>query len=308
MCERLCAQRPNAGVLRPAAGCYKNARTNRSPQRHIWQMTSYMRAISALLFAVLTLAACSSDKEPVYVERPVEELYNKAVDHLEGKNYKEAVKAFEEVDRQHPYSIWATKAQLMTAYASYLGDQYDEAIIALDRFIELHPGNDDIAYAYYLRAISYYEQIVDVGRDQKITELALNSLREVVRRYPDSKFARDAQLKIDLTRDHLAGKEMAIGRFYQTRDEHLAAINRFRTVIEQFQTTTHTPEALHRITESYVALGITQEAQASAAVLGHNFPGSVWYRDSYALLDGKGLQPAGADGGSWLSWAWDWAY
>jgi len=267
-----------------------------------------MRVLSIFLLGAFALTACSSDDEPVYVERPVEELYNEAIDQLEAKKYKEAVLAFEEVDRQHPYSVWATKAQLMTAYSSYLGDKYDESIIALDRFIELHPGNDDVSYAYYLRAISYYEQIVDIGRDQKITQLALESLREIIRRYPNSKYARDSQLKIDLTLDHLAGKEMDIGRFYQTRNEHLAAINRFRTVIERYQTTTHTPEALHRITESYVALGITQEAQASAAVLGHNFPGSVWYRDSYALLEGKGLQPVQNNNGSWLSWAWDWAF
>lgn len=266
-----------------------------------------LRAALLSLVLALGLAACSSDEEEEYVERPVEELYNAAMDQLEARNYEEAVKAFEEVDRQHPYSVWATKAQLMSAYANYLDDKYDEAIIALDRFIDLHPGNPDIAYAYYLRGIAYYEQIVDVGRDQKITQLSLDALREVERRFPKSQYARDAKLKIDLALDHLAGKEMSIGRFYQERNEHLAAINRFRTVIERYQTTTHVPEALHRLVESYLSLGITQEAQAAAAVLGHNFPGSDWYQYSYNILQGRGLKPED-DSGSWLSWTWDWIF
>lgn len=271
-----------------------------------------MRLLAAL-FAVCLLVGCSSDEEEEYVERPVEELYNDALNAMESKDYEAASVAFEEVDRQHPYSVWATKAQLMAAYSYYLNDDYDEAVISLDRFIDLHPGNRDIAYAYYLRGISYYEQIVDVERDQKITALALETLGEVVRRFPTTEFARDAQLKLELTQDHLAGKEMNIGRFYQRRDEHLAAINRYKSVIERYQTTTHVPEALHRLVESYLALGITQEAQATAAVLGHNFPGSVWYKDSYALLEGRGLNVAsGEDDGfistSWISWAWDWAF
>lgn len=264
----------------------------------------------AALFALATLAlvaACSSDEEPEYVERPVEELYNEALDHLEAGNYEQAILSFEEVDRQHPYSVWATKAQLMTSYAHYLADKYDEAIIALDRFIDLHPGNRDIGYAYYLRAVSYYEQIVDVQRDQRITQLALDSLQQVVQRFPNSEYARDAALKIDLTQDHLAGKEMSIGRYYLERNEHFASINRFKTVIEEFQTTTHVPEALHRLVESYLALGITQEAQTAAAVLGHNFPGSTWYKDSYALLEGKDLAAQRSDG-SWLDSAWNWIF
>lgn len=269
-----------------------------------------LRVLRAALIGIAALgllAACSSDEEPKYVERPVEELYNEALDQLEAENFEDAVTAFEEVDRQHPYSVWATKAQLMTAYTHYLADDYDEAIIALDRFIDLHPGNRDIGYAYYLRAISYYEQIVDVQRDQRVTKLALDSLQQVVQRFPNSEYARDAALKIDLTRDHLAGKEMAIGRYYQDKDEQLAAINRFRTVIEEYQTTTHVPEALHRLVECYLALGITQEAQTAAAVLGHNFPGSSWYRDSYALLEGKDLaaEPAA---NSWLGSAWNWIF
>jgi outer membrane protein assembly factor BamD len=194
----------------------------------------------------------------------------------------------------------------MSGYANYMNGKYDEAIISLDRFIELHPGNRDAPYAYYLKALSYYEQISDVGRDQKMTRLALNAMREVVRRFPNTAYARDARLKLDLARDHLAGKEMSIGRYYQRRDDYLAAINRYRSVIEQFQTTTHVPEALHRLTECYLALGITDEAQMSAAVLGHNFPGSRWYEDSYAILDNRDLQPQRKTD-SWLSWMWDWA-
>ncbi len=257
-----------------------------------------------LMIGALALAGCSED-EPEYVERPVEELYNEAVDALQAKDFETATRAFDEVDRQHPYSVWATKAQLMSAYAYYLDDEYDDAVIALERYIDLHPGDPDVAYAYYLRAISYYEQIVDIGRDQRITKLALNSLQEVIRRFPNTPYSRDSELKIDLALDHLAGKEVAIGRFYQSRDEHLAAINRFRVVIEQFQTTTHVPEALHRIVESYMALGITEEAQTAAAVLGHNFPGSEWYADTYALVEGK-PRTAGEEG--WLSSLWSWAF
>jgi outer membrane protein assembly factor BamD len=256
--------------------------------------------------AMMFLVACS-EEEPEYVERPVEELYNEAMDMMEVRNFEGAVTAFEEVDRQHPYSVWATKAQLMSAYVYYRADRYDEAIIALDRFIDLHPGNRDIAYAYYLRAVSYYEQIVDVGRDQKITRLALDALRDVLRRFPNTEYARDSQLKLDLTQDHLAGKEMAIGRFYQRREEHLAAINRFRSVIRTYETTTHVPEALHRLVESYVALGIVEEAERTASVLGYNFPGSDWYANSYALItDGQNLDAPEEDG--WLSWTWSWIF
>ncbi len=247
---------------------------------------------------LLAVAACSSSgDEAVYVERPVEDLYNDAVDALDTGEGKEAAQLFEEVERQHPYSVWATKAQLMAAYAYYENQDYDDAILSLDRFIQLQPGNRDISYAYYLRALSYYEQISDVGRDQRITELALGSLEEVERRFPDSKYAKDARLKIDLTRDHLAGKEMEIGRFYLKRRHYLAAINRFRTVVDEYQTTTHTPEALHRLTEAYAALGIGPEAQEAAAVLGYNYPGTDWYGDSYAVVEGAPVDSEQEDGG-----------
>ena len=251
---------------------------------------------------VLLLGACSST-EPEYVELPVEEIYNSAMNNMLAGEYDESARLFDEVERQHPYSVWASKAQLMAAYAFYQSNKYDEAINALDRFIQLHPGNRDIAYAHYLRAISFYEQISDVGRDQKNTRLALEALEEVVQRFPDSRYARDATLKIDLARDHLAGKHMEIGRFYLKKGEYLGAINRFRAVIQNYQTTTHAPEALHRLVESYLAIGVTQEAQATAAVLGYNFPGNPWYLDSYALLTGVDLRPA-ENRDSWISRAW----
>jgi outer membrane protein assembly factor BamD len=253
----------------------------------------------AVLAAALLLAACGSEDEE-YVERPPEELYNTGYAFMQQEEYSKAARAFEEVDRQHPYSQWATQAQLMAAYAHYVQDKYDDAIIALDRFIELHPGNRSVAYAYYLKALCYYEQIVDVGRDQRNTQLAFEALSDVVNRFPNTDYARDAALKLDLARDHLAGKDMEVGRFYLQRGFYLAAINRFRRVVEFYQTTTHIPEALHRLTEAYLALGIKDEAQAAAAVLGYNYPGSEWYQDSYALLTSDNLQPMEKKG-SWLS-------
>lgn len=256
---------------------------------------------SALLLAVFAfgLSGCASDDE-AYVERPVELLYNQAVDYLNIGEYAKASKAFEEVERQHPYSVWASKAQLQSAFANYQARKYDETILAADRFRQLHPGNRDIAYAYYLIAISYYEQIADVGRDQKVTQQALEALDEVTKRFPTTDYARDARLKVDLTRDHLAGKEMAVGRYYQKRDQYVAAINRFRNVIEQYQTTSHVAEALHRLTECYLAIGVIDEAQTAAAVLGHNYPGSDWYVDSYSLLTGQNLAPE-ENKQSWIS-------
>ncbi len=243
-----------------------------------------------VIVALLLLAACSAQHENAYVEEPIEELYNKALDKLQSGDYVAAASAFDETDRQHPYSSWATKSQLMSAYANYQGNAYDEAIIILDRFIQLHPSNKDVPYAFYLKALCYYEQISDVGRDQKMTELALNSLNDVILRFPRSKYARDAKLKIDLTRDHLAGKEMEIGRYYERQGQYLAAINRFRSVVDKFQTTTHVPEALHRLTESYLALGLVDQATKTAAVLGYNFPGTEWYIDTYEIVENKQIR------------------
>jgi outer membrane protein assembly factor BamD len=192
---------------------------------------------------------------------------------------------------------------LMNAYANYKINQYNEAILSAQRFISLHPSNRDVPYAYYLIGLSYYEQISDVGRDQKMTENALAAFTELARRFPQSEYARDARLKIDLTHDHLAGKEMEIGRYYLKRRDYIAAINRFRVVVEKYQTTTHTPEALQRLTEAYLSLGVAAEAQTAAAILGYNFPGSEWYEDSYALLANKGLEPV-ENKDSWISRAW----
>ena len=243
-----------------------------------------------LLSLVLFLSACSSDGDNPLDDdfepaRPVEELYNEAASELDTKNYQRAYELFNEVERQHPYSQWATRAQLMAAYAAYENEDYIESILAVDRFVRLHPGNADIDYALYLKSLNYYEQISDVGRDQEMTRLAKENLEGLLRAYPNSKYARDAKLKLDLTLDHLAGKEMQIGRYYLVRNQYSAAIKRFTNVVQNYQTTTHVPEALHRLVESYLSLGIREEAVRVAAVLGYNYPGSEWYKDSYALLD-----------------------
>ena len=246
-------------------------------------------SVGALLLAV---AACSGDnKSEPYVERSVEDLYNSAVDRMQDHEWKRAGDAFDEVERQHPFSVWARRAVLMNAYVHYQDRSYDDAILAAQRFIQLHPGNRDVGYAYYMVAICYYEQIADIGRDQKITEGALRSLDEVVRRFPGTDYARDASLKLDLTRDHLAGKEMEIGRYYLKRGYYAGAIGRFRTVIDKYQTTTHVAEALLRLTEAYMALGVLPEAIRNAAVLGANYPGSEWYADAYALVKSPDLPP-----------------
>jgi outer membrane protein assembly factor BamD len=249
--------------------------------------------------ACLLAAACSSDKKDTYVEKPVESLYNSAMNEMLDGGYAKAAKSFDEVERQHPYSVWATKAQLMSAYALYQAGKYDESVVAADRFISLHPGHRDIAYAYYLKALDYYVQIADVARDQKQTQQAMTALSEVVRRFPESKYGRDARLKIDLARDHLAGKEMEIGRYYERQGSYLAAINRFKRVVDDYQTTTHLPEALHRLTECYTALGLSDEAQKVAAVLGYNYPGSDWYGNAYALVktDAPASAVASSSGG-----------
>ena len=257
---------------------------------------SFIRPLPAVIaaMAVLLVVGCSAKEEDVaYVERPVEQLYNNAVDQALSGDFRAAAPLFDEVERQHPYSVWATQAQLMAAYSLYQSNQYDEAVNALDRFIQLNPSNANADYAYYLKGLSFYEQIVDVGRDQKLTRDALDTFNEVIKRFPRSKYARDVRLKIDLARNHLAGKEMEIGRFYLRLGQHLAAINRFRVVLHDYDTTDQVPEALHRLTEAYLALGLDDEAAKTAAVLGHNYPGSTWYQDSYALLTTGAARGAG---------------
>jgi outer membrane protein assembly factor BamD len=222
--------------------------------------------------------------DTAYVARDVGTLYTAAKGRLDRHLYKEAAALFDEVERQHPYSVWARRAQLMGAFSYYLDSDYTNAIQSAQRFLSVHPGNRDAPYAYYLIALSYYEQISDVTRDQKITQQALDALGELTRRYPTTRYASDARLKIDLVRDHLAGKEMEVGRFYERRGQWLAASMRFRTVIDQYQTTTHAPEALMRLTETYLALGVRDEAEKAAAVLGANYPGTDWYERAYKLM------------------------
>ena len=237
-----------------------------------------------------------------YRERPVEAIYADAWAQINKRNWEEAAKQFNEVDRQHPYSVWARRAQLMSAFCSYQANKYGDAVATADQYISLHPGSKEVAYAFYLKAISLYEQIVDVNRDQANTQGALVALQDVVQRFPDTEYARDATLKIDLTQDHLAGKEMAVGRYYLTRGDYIGGINRFKAVVQQYQTTPQIAEALERLTEAYFAPGLGSEAQTAAAVLGANYPGSQWYTDAYNILKGRNLKPK-EDKGSWISQA-----
>lgn len=231
---------------------------------------------------------------------PVAELYNSGLEKLKAGSYKAAAKSFAEVERQHPYSKWATKALLMQAFTNYQRNAYDDAINAADRFISLHPGHKDTAYAYYLKAICEYEQISDIRRDQSRTEKALEALEEVSKRFPQSPYAADAAKKALLARDHLAAKEMEVGRYYLKKGSYLAGINRFKKVVTDYQTTSQVPEALYRLTEGYMALGVVSEAQTAAAVLGQNFPNSQWYKDAYSLVTSDGQQPV-ENKTSWIS-------
>lgn len=244
----------------------------------------------------LALAGCAGrgKKKPqlAYEERPVELLYDTGADRMDHRQWSTAVQYFQEVERQHPYSEWSRRAILMQAFAHYQANNYAEAIADADRFIQLYPGNPSAAYAHYLKAVCYFEQIVDVGRDQAATGQALENLRDVVQRYPHTEYAADARLKIDMVNDQLAGKEMTIGRYYLRNGDTLAAVGRFRTVVDRYQTTTHTPEALYRLVEAYLTLGLLDEAKKNGAVLGYNYPGDAWYRDAYKLLTDKGLRPA----------------
>jgi outer membrane protein assembly factor BamD len=243
-------------------------------------------------------------EEVQYVDEPVARIYNRGADNLDRQRWDRALRNFEEVERQHPYSSWARRAMLMEAYAHYQANQYDDAIEDAQRFISLHPGNESAPYAYYLVAMCHFERILDVGRDQGTTERALTALNDVVRRFPDTTYARDARLKIDMVYDQLAGKEMSVGRFYLQRDQHLAAINRFRNVVENenYQRTSHVPEALHRLVEAYLSVGMIDEAQRMAAILGHNFPGSEWYQRSYALMTDSGVAPVAQEEAERRGW------
>jgi len=254
-------------------------------------------ALIALCAAGTLSASCAGARNRervVYEERPVELLFSTGARRLDQRRWDDAVVYFDEVERQHPYSEWSRRAILMSLYAHYMAGDYAEAIAAADRFIQLYPGNVQTPYAFYMRAVAYYEQITDVGRDQAATAQAQAALREVISRYPDTEYAADARLKLDTSNDQLAGKEMAVGRYYLRENQPLAAIGRFKTVIDRYQTTTHTPEALYRLVEAYLTLGLTDEARRNAAVLGHNYAGDQWYADAYALMTDRGLRPAKA--------------
>jgi outer membrane protein assembly factor BamD len=259
-------------------------------------MSTFIRSHIALRFiligtVMMVLAACAGNKKEklAYVERPAELIYNQAVNRMDRNDWERAKLLFQEVERQHPFSKWARRSMLMSAYASYRSADYDESVATAQRFIGLHPGSDSAPYAHYLIAINYYDQIYDVGRDQATTASAEAALQQVVRRYPDSDYARDARLKLELTHDHLAGKEMSVGRYYLKENQQLAAIGRFKKVVTDYETTSQTEEALHRLVESYVSIGIIQEAKLVGSVLGYNYPNSEWYADSYELLENYGV-------------------
>ncbi len=260
------------------------------------ELLNATRLILVISLSAMVLVGCQGNRnraELAYVARPVETLYNNAFRELERRRFTQAAALFDEVERQHPFSEWARRSMLMAAFAHYQAGRYEQAIANAMRFISLHPGSSSAPYAYYLIAICHYDRIYDVGRDQSTTLAAYDALRQVVQRFPDSPYARDARLKIDMTRDHLAGKDMDVGRWYLRNGFHLAAIGRFQNVIREYGTTSHVPEALHRLVEAYVAMGVAEEARQVAAVLGHNFPGSAWYQDSYSLLTSRGIDVPG---------------
>ncbi len=267
---------------------------------------SKTRLVLMAVAVSFSLAACGGGNTPASKGEALdnftaEEIYKRGEYALENERKpKDAVHYFSEVERLYPYSEWAKRALIMQAYSHHRARQYEEARGAAQRFIDNYPGDEDAAYAKYLLALSYYDQIDDIGRDQGLTFQALQGLREVIEQYPDTEYARSAVLKFDLAFDHLAAKEMEIGRYYLKRGHYTAAINRFRVVVEEFQTTTHTPEALMRLTEAYLALGLTDEAQTAGAILGHNFRSSPFYQDAYAQLRGRGLEAA-PKGDSWLT-------
>jgi outer membrane protein assembly factor BamD len=262
-------------------------------------MVNKTRIAALLLLPVIMLpvAGCAGKKvkgDTAYVARDVNTLYSLAKQRLDRGSYEDAAKLFDEVERQHPYSVWARRAQLMSAFSYYMAQKYPDAVSSAQRFLTIHPGNKDAPYANYLIAMSYYQQIEDVSRDQKITQQASDSFNELIRRYPQSRYASDARLKLDLINDHLAGKEMEIGRFYERAGLWLAATTRFRAVVDKYQTTTHTPEALERLVECYLNLGMPGEAYKAAAVLGANYPGSEWYKRSYDLIQRHAPEAAAA--------------
>lgn len=270
-----------------------------------FQFSRSRKAAQALALVVLLLPAAGCgifDKDSVQIpDQPAEKIYNEALYLLnERQDYRGAAKRFEEVERQHPYSEWSRKAMLMSAFSYYEGKEYDDAVNAAKRYVTMHPGSPDAPYAQFILGSAYYDRILDVSRDQKQTRQAISTLEEVIRKYPSTEYAISAKRKIDVARDTLAGKEMEVGRFYLKRRDYTGAINRFKVVVTQYQTTRHVEEALMRLTESYMALGIVNEAQTAAAILGHNFPDSRWYKEAYSLVRSGGLEPRENEG-SWIS-------
>ncbi|WP_406682074.1 outer membrane protein assembly factor BamD [Rhodobium gokarnense] len=257
------------------------------------------RTATALIAAALIAGACST-KEEEFDGTPADQLYNQGLALTNSGKYSKAAQQFDKVEKEHPYSRYSQKALIMAAYTNYTSGKFDDAIIAARRYATLHPTDPDTAYALYIIGQSYFKQIPDVTRDQKMTEKALAAMQEVVTRFPESEYADDANRKINITRDQLAGKEMEVGRYYLARRNYIAAINRFRVVVTKYQTTRHIEEALARLTESYYSLGVVSEAQTAAAVLGHNFPDSEWYKDAYTLLREGGYKPD-EDKASWIS-------
>jgi outer membrane protein assembly factor BamD len=244
--------------------------------------------IFILLFIVVSCSFNPSKKNKVeFIERNVDEIYNSAMQYMDDNKYMKAYEEFTEVERLHPYSIWATRAQLMTSYANYKLYLYEDSIAGAKRYIELHPGAADIDYAFYLISLNYYEQINDYRRDQSLTNRAKEAFTNLIRRFPNSEYARDAKLKLDLVNDHLAAKEMDVGRTYQNSDKYIAAINRFKKVVDSYSKTSHVPEALARLTETYFRLGLYEEAKVYASVLGHNYPQDKWYKYTYSLFEDK---------------------
>ena len=281
-------------------------------ERPALRVRSVLARSAVLAVAGLGLAGCDTlsslnpfDKSEKYTmeivpEVPAEQIYDQGLGRLKRRDYEGAAKKFTDLDKQYPYSDWGRKALIMQAYSQYEGQSYDDAIATSRRYLQLHPSSQDAAYAQYLLAMSHYNKIPDVTRDQESAEKALQALQELVDRYPKSEYVSDARFKITVTRDQIAGKEMNVGRYYLERRNYTGAINRFRDVVSKYQTTRHVEEALMRLTEAYMALGITHEAQTAAAVLGHNFPDSPWYKDAHALLTKGGLEPR-EQSGSWLS-------
>lgn len=284
-------KRFQAALARPIALCA------------IAAMSGQLAACSSLPeLPSMNVFSSSSDSQEIKDEKP-EVLYSQADQLLSAKNYDDAAKRFEEVDRQHPYSPFARRALVMSAYAHYRAGQYDEAISGAQRYATLHPGTKESALAQHIIAMSYFDQIPDHARDQSRTKAALKNLETLVRRYPNSTYSAEAKQKIRVARDVLAASEMNVGRYYLKRHNYLAAINRFKVVVKHYQTTNHVEEALARLAEAYMALGVVNEAQTAAAILGHNFPNSGWYKDTYSLLASDGLAPR-EDSGSWLSRTW----